>query len=263
MMNPDSVYFFAHNSDTISVFPITPAEPLSGELTGLADILTNCSGFVVNNGSESWSFFFLFTLMIGYVIAKTYLGQLLSSTFTTTVRYNIAEGVFKDNSQLQRQRDNALYAFYFLSMGFFLMLLSEKMQYSPYGFLGFKLMLFYIAVLAGLFFGRIFLANFVGHIFSVRDLLREYLYMGFTYNKLLGILFVPVNFILIYTTGILKELSFYIALTILGLLIFMKIVRGIVFSREKRIFSFYLFLYLCALETVPLLLLYKWLSTMM
>jgi hypothetical protein len=254
---------FAQSSDSINVIYSLSQQPIIGELTDLVYDLPNRSGILVNNGPQSWYFYFIATLMIGYVIAKAYLGQLLTSTFTTTVRYNIAEGVFKDNSQLQRQRDNALYAFYFLSVGFFLMLLSEKLHFSPYDFSGFKLLLFYVALLAGLFLGRILLANFVGHIFSVRDLLREYLYMGFTYNKLLGILFVPVNFILAFTSGILNEVSFYIALTILGILIFMKIVRGIVFSREKRIFSFYLFLYLCALEIVPLLLLYKWLSTMM
>ena len=262
-MNPDSAYTFAHISDTINAFYITPTEPITGELTGVADVLTNCSGFLINNGGQTWYFYFLVTLMIGYVIAKTYLGQLLASTFTTTVRYNIAEGVFKDNSQLQRQRDTALYGFYFLSMGFFFMVLSEKLQLLPYGFTGYKLLLFYMVLLAGLFFGRIILANIVGHIFSVRNLLREYLYMGFTYNKLLGILFLPVNFIIAYTSGILKEFSLYTALIILGSLIFMKIVRGIVFSGDKRIFSFYLFLYLCALEIVPILLLYKWFSTIL
>jgi hypothetical protein len=263
MINPDSAYIFAQYPDTVNILYKAPPEPITGELTGLADVLTNSSGFLVNNGSESWYFYFLFTLMTGFVIAKTYLGQLLTSTFTTTVRYNIAEGLFKDNSQLQRQRDNALYAFYFLSMGFFLMMLSEKLQFFPYELSNFKLLLFYIALLALLFFGRILLANFVGHIFSVRHLYREYLYLGFTYNKLLGILFVPVNFILAYTSGILKEFSFYIALIILGILIFMKIVRGIIFSWEKRVFSFYLFLYLCALEIVPILLLYKWFSSIL
>jgi hypothetical protein len=263
MMYHDSAYVFAQNPDTINAFYIASTEPLSGEVSGLTDSLINCSGFLINSGSQTWYFFFLFSLMIGYVIAKTHLGHLLTSTFTTTVRYNIAEGVFKDNSQLQRQRDNALYGFYFLSMAFFLMLMSEKLELFPYGLSGFKMLLFYLTTLAGLFFGKVLLVNIVGHIFSVRDLFREYLYMGFTYNKLLGILFLPVNFIIAYSLGTLQEISFYTALIILGTLIFMKIIRGIVFSRDKRVFSFYLFLYLCALEIVPILLLYKWFSTIL
>lgn len=235
-------------------------EPIFGELTALSDVLTNSTGFLVNAGPQTWYFYFLSALIISYVIAKTYLGQLLTNTFTATVRYNIAEGMFKDNSQLQRQRDNALYGFYFLSLGFFLMLLSEKLQLFPYGFTGFKLLLFYIILLAGFFFVRVLVANIVGHIFLVRDLLREYLYVVFTYNKLIGILFLPVNFIITYTSGILQEYLFYAALIVLAVLVFMKIVRGIIFSLEKRIFSFYLFLYLCALEIVPILLLYKWFS---
>ena len=128
-----------------------------------------------------------------------------------TVRYNIAEGMYKDNSQLQRQRDNALYGLYFITTGLFLMLLSERIEFEPLGLSGFHLFLFYSVLLTGLFFARILISAIVGHIFLVKNLLKKYLYLEFSYNKLLGILLLPLNFIFVYSDGILTELVMYVS----------------------------------------------------
>ncbi len=218
-------------------------------------------GFLVNETTPIWYFYILMTLVVGYAITKTFLGQLITSTFLATVRYNIAEGMYKDNSQLQRQRDNALYGFYFVTTGLFFMLLSEKLGLEPLGLYGFHLFVFYSVLLTALFFVRSLMVVIIGHIFLILDLLREYLYIGFTYNKLLGILLLPLNFMIVYSEGILTEWLMCTTLFIIIILVFMKMVRGVVFFIEKRVFSFYMFLYLCALEIVPLLLFYKWFTT--
>ncbi len=235
--------------------------PLTGETGEITSGPFAASGFVIEEMSTAWYFYFLIILITGYAVAKTYLGQLLPDTFHSTVRYNYAEGLFRDNSQLQRQRDSVLYTFYFFSVAFFLMILSEKESIHPYNLAGPRLLLFYILLLVVLFFGRMILANIVGHIFFARNLFREYLYTGYTYNKLMGIVFLPLNIVLVFTSGILEDLAVITSLSVITTLLIAKIYRGIIFSRVKGVFSFYLFLYLCALEIVPVLLCYKWFSS--
>jgi hypothetical protein len=233
---------------------------LSGELADISAPFLS-SGFVLTDEPAAWYFYFLLIMIVGYAVAKTYLGQLLPDTFLSTVRYNFAEGMFKDNSQLQRQIDNVLYTFYFFSVAFFMMFLSEKYTLHPLQLSGPRLLIFYFILLAGLFFGKMILVNITGHIFFSRSLFREYLYTGYSYNKLMGILFLPLNFVLVFTSGTLNESILYLSLLTLIMLLIVKIFRGLIFSMEKGVFSFYLFLYLCALEIVPILLLYKWFST--
>jgi len=240
----------------------SPKEPVTGEVVNNLGIGTDMPGFLVNEITPTWYFYILITLIIGYAVARNYLGQLITSTFMATVRYNIAEGMYKDNSQLQRQRDNVLYGLYFVTTSFFFMLLSERMEFNPMGLSGFRLFLFYSVLLTGLFFARILITVIVGHVFLVQNPLREYLYMGFTYNKLLGILLLPSIFIIVYSEGIVTEWAIYTCLGIMIILVFMKMVRRVVFSMKKDVFTFYMFLYLCALEIVPLLLFYKWFTTL-
>ena len=234
--------------------------PLTGELANISGPFIS-SGFAVTDASPAWYFYFLMIMIVGYAIAKSHLGQLLPDTVLSTVRYNFAEGMFRDNSQLQRQRDSVLYTLYFFSAAFFLMVFSEIYTLHPLHLFGPGLLIFYLILLAGLFFGKMILVNITGHIFFSRNLFREYLYTGYSYNKLMGIIFLPLNFILVFSYGILKEFILFTSLSAMIILFIIKIFRGVVFSREKGVFSFYLFLYLCALEIVPILLLYKWFST--
>lgn len=76
----------------------------------------------------------------------------------------------------------------------------------------------------------------------------------------MGIVLLPILLFALYTTGMLKEVVIWIAVATVTLVIAMRIVRGIVFSFKKDVSIFYTILYLCALEIVPLVLLYRWLA---
>ena len=139
----DAAYMFAHVSSITDLRSFGLKEPVISEMVNNSGMGAGMLGFLVNETSPIWYFYLLMTLIVGYAVAKIYLGQLLTSTFMATVRYNIAEGMYKDNSQLQRQRDNALYGFYFITTGLFFMLLSERIELEPLGLSGFQLFLFY------------------------------------------------------------------------------------------------------------------------
>ena len=58
----------------------------------------------------------------------------------------------------------------------FILVMENRHTIYPYGVTGFKLLLWNIAFLLGVFFTRILLLNMVAHIFNQRKLFREYLY---------------------------------------------------------------------------------------
>jgi hypothetical protein len=233
-------------------------EPIIGEtfhsIVNNADI----NSFVLRYSENEWYFFFFFILFVGYALARSSLGRLLSSTFIATIRYSNAAGMFNDNSQLQRQRDSVLYAFYFLSTGFFIMLLCQLTGLYPYNLNGFRLFAFSTTWVLAVFFAKIIMLNLIGTLFFKRRLFKEYLYVGFTYNKLLGIVLLPLNFATVYTPPQISKIILLLAIIFLSILLLLKIARGIEFSLRHNVFNFYLFLYLCALEIVPILLMYRW-----
>jgi hypothetical protein len=130
----------------------------------------------------------------------------------------------------------------------------------PYKLQGGFLFLFNLGLLAALFFGRVVLHNIVGFLFNRIRIVREYLYNMFVYNKLSGLLVLPLMFLMVYTKGIIQDIVFWTSIFILSGIIIMRIIRGVIFSYRKDVLKFYMFLYLCALEIMPLVLLYRWLE---
>jgi hypothetical protein len=76
----------------------------------------------------------------------------------------------------------------------------------------------------------------------------------------LGIIILPLLLFVVYTIGVIQEVFFWMVLSVGALVLIMRFLRGVVFSFKKDVSIFYMFLYLCALEISPLLLLYRWLE---
>ena len=208
----------------------------------------------------TWYFIYLFILLGIYAWINIYYGNVITQIFQSSTNFRAANRMFKNTGQLQNQLDLILYLYYFLSMGFLLYFLEQKVQIFPYDLRGGLLLLFNIAILAGIFFGRVVIHTVAGLLFRSKKIVREYLYNMFVFSKLMGLAVLPLTFLLVYTRGVLHQALFWISiLLILGILI-LRLIRGLQFSYKKEVLIFYMFLYLCALEIAPLVLLYRWLK---
>ena len=208
----------------------------------------------------AWFFVWVLILLSFFAWIRSYYGNTLLGTLQAALNYQASGRMFLDNSVLQRQLDSILYLFYILSTGFALFAFENRFQRYPFELEGIKLYLFNIGLLASLFFIRVLLLNLSGFLFNRLRIFREYLYNINLYNRLLGIVLLPTFLFAFYTKGILRDVVFWTIGGLILVVIIMRIVRGLVFSFKKDISIFYMFLYLCALEIVPLALLYKWLQ---
>ena len=207
-----------------------------------------------------WLFMYLFVLLVFFAWIRLYYRKILTQTVQASTNFQVASRMFQANSQLQNQLDKVLYVLYFLSLAFLLFIAEERMDIIPYDLNGGLLYLFNFTLLVGMFFGRMVLLNLAGFLFNQLKIFKEYLYNTFIFNKLMGLAILPLLLFVVYTTGVLQEVIFWVTLTIATVVILMKVIRGVVFSFKKEISLFYMFLYLCALEIAPLVLLYKWLE---
>ena len=208
----------------------------------------------------TWYFIYIFLLIGLFVWIRHYYGNILIQTVQASTNFQIANKMFKNNSLLQNQLDGALYLLYVLSMGFLLYYMELRIGLLPYDLHGALLLLFNLALLAALFIGRVVLHNIAGILFNRVKIIREYLYNMFVFNKLSGLLAVPLAFLLVYTRETLQDVMFWIGIFALSGIVVLRLIRAIVFSYKKEVLIFYMFLYLCALEIIPLVLLYRWLE---
>jgi len=208
----------------------------------------------------AWIFLSLFILLGIFAWIRIHYGSILVQTLQSSANFQVASKMFLDNSLLQKQLDNILYFFYFLSVGLLLYIAETRFRFNPYGLERARLFLFNLGLLGGMFLVRVVLVNLTGFLFNRIRIFREYLYNTFIFNKLLGVTILPLLIFVLYTTGFTREIFQIAALATVLVIFIMRLVRGFVFSFKKDVSIFYMFLYLCALEIAPLALLYRWLE---
>ena len=208
-----------------------------------------------------WYVYFLLALIVFVAIARKFYGNLLVKNIKAATSYTINLKMLRDSSVVQKQQDYLLYGLYFLVVGFYSYIIELHFDIRFFQLSGISLFLFNTGVLAGLFIARSILLHLVGSLFKQRDLFKAYLYNSFTYNKVLGLILLPLLFLVIYTEGEIENISLWISYATIASIILLRISRAILFAKKEGVLNFYLFLYLCALEIVPILLIYKWLTT--
>jgi hypothetical protein len=114
-----------------------------------------------------------------------------------------------------------------------------------------------------LFFTALYLGKYIclelaGYIFNTREMVSTYVFVVFMINKVLGILLVPFVLILAFAKPLWHPYAVAGAALVAVLLILYRYLFSLTSVRNKlHISSFHFFLYLCAFEILPLLILYR------
>lgn len=102
---------------------------------------------------------------------------------------------------------------------------------------------------------RMLFVNFFAFLFRTKEVSMRYLTNQVSYFMITALLLLPILFVLIYNP--FKSVFYMSILLVMALLVF-RFYRSFIVGLSNRRFSIlYLFLYLCALEIVPFLLLIK------
>ena len=100
--------------------------------------------------------------------------------------------------------------------------------------------------------------KFVGWLFNITATAQGYIFIVFMINKIIGIYILPFLILLAFTDNSIYEVAFIFSyLGVFALLAYRFILSYGLVQNEIRLNPFHFFLYLCAFEIVPLLLIYK------
>jgi hypothetical protein len=185
-----------------------------------------------------------------------YLGQL----FTSIVNFSAATRLY------QQRGYKTMYGAVRLDLIFHFILPLSVFQIASFYKIdipGYPSILFFLALLLvinGYLFAKILLCKLAGSIVMLKDQTEESVFNIRLYYKALGLLLLPIA-----TVHVVNSQTNFITIWIMGALIlimyFANVMRTIYLGIRKDISIFYLILYLCTLEILPLLLVYKLIST--
>jgi hypothetical protein len=113
-----------------------------------------------------------------------------------------------------------------------------------------------------LYLFKFFLLKTTGWVFNITRATDTYIFVVFMTNKIIGILLLPFLVILAFSPHTTNEITLTISYFMIGILLLYRFIASYPPIRnEIKVSMFYFFLYLCAFEIAPLLLIYKVLLT--
>ena len=202
-------------------------------------------------------------MLVLIVISVMIIGYLFSSFHTRFMA--VMKSFFKMRfaNQLAREEHSLTHpASIFLSLNylitaslFILQLLAFKFSFSGQSFL---LLLEIIACLLLVFIVKITAIKILAFIFDQLPLANEYIFTVFLVNQILGIGLLPVIIFISYASSFFADFFIYTGILLMVLSFIIRVGKGaIVALSDKGTTLFYLFLYLCTLEILPLLIAIK------
>jgi hypothetical protein len=97
-----------------------------------------------------------------------------------------------------------------------------------------------------------------GWLFSLTEAADSYIFIVFIVNKMMGILLLPFLFLLAFSVGKVYTIGLTLSWCLLGgLIAYRFFLTYAAIHNQVKVNPFHFFLYLCAFEIAPLLLIYK------
>lgn len=222
------------------------------------------TGQIRNTAREEWLIGLLVVILsiIAYLRVSYYrrFTQLISASFD----FQLSNQIVREESALTQRVSIFLTAIFWIALPIYLLQLIKYFRVplyfsGPYaGLLVFLILLVLVALMYGM---KVSSIRLLGSIFKVEKETDAYIFNVFLYNKLSGLLLLPVVILIRFMPEDFSKLFFLTGLAILGVSFFARVVRGFLIGLSKKGVSVvHLVLYFCTLEILPLLLVAKFLT---
>jgi hypothetical protein len=210
----------------------------------------------VTSGKE-----YLFYLMIGVLLLFAAFRQVFPKYFSDLMRV-----FFRNTLKAKQIRDQLtqtplpsllLNFFFALTMGLYITLVLRHYNMSP--FQNFWILFLYcsiglIAVYAVKYAGL----RFFGWLFNMQEVADSFSFIVFIINKAIGIFIIPFLILIAFTQNSILQTAITLSWCCIGALLIYRFILSYSIVRGRlTVNPFHFFLYLCAFELAPLLILYK------
>ncbi len=146
---------------------------------------------------------------------------------------------------------------FYLNFSLFIFEVLSNNQRTLLGFSGWKLLGAIFLFLLVLFTAKIMVYKFVGWVFDTGQEVRAYLFQSELMSKAFAMVLLPLVVLFPFATEILRQWLFGAGVGVFILLYLIQIGRGVVVNLRDPASIYYIILYLCALEILPLSILYR------
>lgn len=202
-------------------------------------------------------FYVIIALVMIFALLKLAFAKYFNDLFKVFFRTTLKQRQIKEQLMQTPLPSLVFNGFFIASAGLYINFLLHYYQFTPVD----NFWLLYLYCCVGL--SVIYLVKFVGLIicgwlFNMQKAADSYIFIVFIINKVIGVSLLPFLVLLGFTDGVMHSVALVLSWCCVGGLLLYRFILGFAAIRnEVRFNLFHFFLYLCAFEIAPLLLIYK------
>lgn len=204
---------------------------------------------------------FLFLVLL-FVWIRIFYNKFFSSLGSALSSFQLSSKLFEEKNVLH-QRVSIVLDFIYITV--FSVFLFEYIEYTGdarAGMTGMRLFLLLLNIVLLYTISRVVVLRLTGSLFMSRRLFAEYMHNTFVVNKGMGIVLFPVIIMAQYLPFKIIPVVFILGIIVFIAAFLLKTLRAYQIIMRRDILLFYLILYLCTLEILPLLLGYKFATSL-
>jgi hypothetical protein len=203
----------------------------------------------------------LLVIIVGSLVLlawlKLFYHKFLDQMMQSIANYQLSVKLLRDQNIFSRRVAFALNLNFVFMGGAYLYLIFGYYNLRPFLLNNILSYLCYSGCLMILLIIRYIVLHITGYLFNNQHVFREYLHQIFLIYKSLGIYLIILVIGLAYIREELRIYFIYLGMALLIAAYLLRFFRGIKILMNKDVLIFYLILYLCTLEILPLLILYR------
>ena len=202
-------------------------------------------------------FYYLLGLIFFFALIRLIFYKYLANMTSLFFRVTMRQQQVRDQLLQTPLASLLLNIFFVLSAGTYLTFIAR--HYHMVDEIGFWWLLLYsVGFVAALYLGKFIFLKMVGWLFNVEKATEMYTFIVFLVNKMLGIALLPFLVLLALPESGMQKFFMHLSLILIA---FLFLYRFFISYRpvrnEIKVNKFHFFLYLCAFEITPLILIYK------
>lgn len=212
-----------------------------------------------NNNSLYWQSSVLLFVFGLYVLLRISEDKKMTKVFVSTFSFQEAKQLYREDYKLTKRLSILLSIGYILVLAFLILFTNNYFGLIFRNYTEIQQYILFAAIVLMIYTVKYIVNSLFSIIYKQKELTKEYFLNAFTISHTLGIVLFPMVLGL-YFTKYSPEIFLYPALIMSVSFYIIKLYRSFVISViEQNVGILYIFLYLCALEILPILVLIKFL----
>lgn len=225
--------------------------------------LTQKPLFMISDFRERRTLDDMFYLLMGVVLLLAFVRSVFSRYFKNLFVLFLQTSLRQKQTRDQLLQDNLGSLFvnllFIISTSIYGALVIRNREWLDYPF--WHIVFFGAALLTVVYFGKFIFLQFSGWVFNSKEAALNYTFTVFLVNKVLGVLLIPFLFLMAFAKPGIREVALTVSLGLMVLLLLYRYIISFATIRNTlKVNALHFFLYLCAVEILPLMLLYKLMS---